>query len=181
MHFKENREEIVRRVCFALLIVFTGILQNTTGLFPRFFGVSPMLLIPLTVCVAMFENDMGGMLMGLFAGVVWDFYGTHADGFYSIILISAGYACSFLIARYMRNNFVTAMVFTFVASFVCVTLYWLLFVLPLGADGAVSLFMRKYLVTLIYTVAVSPLYYYFVRMVALRFRKEEKEASDERL
>lgn len=181
MHFKENKEEIKKRTVFVLLILFTAILQNTNGFFPKIHNASAMLLIPLTVCIAMFENDMGGMFMGLFAGVVWDFYSIHVDGFYGVILVSVGYACAFLIARYMRNNFVTAIVFTAIASLVCVTLYWLCFILPLGISGAGSLYVKHYLLCAGYTVLLTPLYYYFVRMIALKFRKEEKEAADERL
>lgn len=173
MRFKENKEEIEKRTVFTLLIIFTAILQNTNGLFPKIYNVPAMLLIPLTVCIAMFENDMGGMIFGLTAGIIWDFYGTHADGFYAVILTSAGYACSFLIARYMRNNFVTAAAFTAAISFVTVTFYWLIFILPSGTAGAGAIYLKFYLVSAFYSTLLSPLYYFFVRMTALRFRKEE--------
>lgn len=180
MRFRENKEEIIRRAVFALLILFTGMLQNTRGLFPTFFGAAPLLLIPLTVSIAMFENDMGGLFMGLISGVVWDFCSVRADGFYPIILVITGYACSFLIARYMRNNFVTAIVYTLISSFICVTLYWLIFVLPLGTQGAGRLYAKLYLVSAVYTTVLSPLYYFFVRFLALKFRKEETQAEDEK-
>ena len=44
-----------------------------------------------------------------------------------------------------------------------------------------ALYVRRYLLCAGYTVLLTPLYYYFVRMIALKFRKEEKEAADERL
>lgn len=173
MHFKENKEEIKKRTVFALLIVFTAILQNTNGLFPKILNTPAMLLIPLTVCVSMFENDMGGMIFGLFAGIIWDFYGAHFDGFYAVILTSAGYACSFLIARYMRNNFVTALVFTGTISLVTATFYFVIFILPSGIAGAGNLYVKRYLAGALYSTLLSPLYYFFVRMIALKFRKEE--------
>lgn len=181
MRFKENKEIIKRRVVFALLIVLTAVLQNTDGLFPKINHAPAMLLVPLTVCIAMFENDVGGMFFGLLSGVIWDFYSVRIDGFYAIILVSAGYACSFLIARYMRNNFVTATVYSLIVSVLCSTLYWLFFILPLGSAGAGSLYASHYLVSALYTIALTPLYYFFVRMIALKFRKEETEATDERL
>lgn len=181
LHFKDNKEEIIRRVIFALLILFTAVLQNTDGLFPKIYNCRAMLLIPLTVCIAMFENDMGGMMFGLIAGVVWDFYGANTDGFYAVILVAAGYACSFLIARYMRNNFVTAVFYSTVVSFLCATLYFLLFVLPAAGAGAGELYLKFYLAGVLYTVALTPLYYFFVRMIAMKFRKEEAQAEDERL
>lgn len=181
MRFKENKEEIKRRAVFALLIVLTAVLQNTKGLFPKIGGTGAMLLIPLTVCIAMFENDVGGMLLGLLSGVIWDFYSVRVDGFYAIILVSAGYACAFLIARYMRNNFVTATVYTFTVSLICSVLYWLFFVLPLGTPGAGKIFTTQYLIGVLYTTALTPLYYFFVRMIAVKFKKEETEPTDEKL
>lgn len=181
MHFRENKELIIKRAVFVVLIVFTAVLQNTKGLFPTLFNVPPMLLIPLTVCIAMFENDMGGMLFGLLSGVVWDVYASRIDGFYAIILVSAGYACSFLLARYLQNNFVTATVFSALVSLVSVTLYWLIFVLAMGSGGAGILYAKYYLVSAAYTTALTPLYYFFVRMLAMRFKKEVAPAAEERL
>lgn len=181
LHFKDNKEEIKRRTAFAVLIVFTAVLQNTGGLFPKIFGAGAMLLVPLTVCIAMFENDVGGMMFGLLSGVIWDFYSPYTDGFYAIILIAAGYAGSFLIARYMRNNVVTATVYCAVASFLCATLYFLIFILSKSGEGAGRAYLRFYLVSVIYTVLLTPLYYFFVRMIAVKFMKEDTEAEDERL
>lgn len=180
MHFKENKEEIEKRAVFVLLIILTAVFQNTGGLFPRIFGASPMLLVPLTVCIGMFENDMGGMLLGLTAGVIWDFYSANVEGLYGIMLLTAGYAAAFLIARYMRNNVVTACVYSFITSFLCATLYFLFYVLPCGTKGAGEAYLKFYLVSVLYTLILTPVYYFFVRAVAVAFRKEEAQAAEER-
>ncbi len=177
MHFAENKEEYKRRAIFALLIVFTAILQNTNGLFPKIGNASAMLLIPLVVSIAMFERDVAGMLFGLFAGFVWDFYSAHVDGYYIIFLTCVGYACSYLISRYMRNNIVTAMVYSLVFSFLCVTLYWLFFIVFNSVSGVWTLYGRIYLTSAVYTVALTPLYYYFIRAIALRFKKTQAQQA----
>ncbi|MGN0463541.1 MAG: rod shape-determining protein MreD [Acutalibacteraceae bacterium] len=177
MHFAENKEDYKRGIIFVLLILFTAILQNTNGLFPRIGNASAMLLLPLVISIAMFERDLAGMLFGLFAGFVWDFYSAHIDGYYIIFLTCAGYACSYLISRYMRNNIVTAMVYSSVLSLLCVTLYWLLFVVFNSVEGAWLLYYRVYLVSAAYTVALTPLYYYFVRAIALKFRKVREQQA----
>ena len=177
MHFAENKEEYKRRAIFALLIVFTAILQNTNGLFPKIGNASAMLLIPLVVSIAMFERDVAGMLFGLFAGFVWDFYSAHVDGYYIIFLTCVGYACSYLISRYMRNNIVTAMVYSLVFSFLCVTLYWLFFIVFNSVSGVWTLYDRIYLTSAVYTVALTPLYYYFIRAIALRFKKTQAQQA----
>ncbi len=177
MRFAENKEDYKRRTVFVLLTLFTAILQNTNGLFPKIGNASAMLLIPLVISIAMFERDVAGMMFGLFAGFVWDFYSAHVDGYYIIFLACVGYACSYLISRYMRNNIVTAIVYSLVFSLLCVTLYWLFFVVFNSVDGAFTLYYRVYLISAAYTVALTPLYYYFVRAIALRFRKQTGESQ----
>lgn len=172
MRFKENIEEYKRKGIFVLLIIFTAILQNTHGLFPKIYNASAMLIIPLVICIAMFENEITGMALGLTAGLLWDFYSARMDGFYAVLLTLAGFFCSYLIRRYMRNNIVTAVVFVGVCSFACVFSYWLFFVLIGGTDGAGILLLKKYLPSALYTLILTPIYYCFVRMLSLRFREE---------
>ena len=177
MHFKENKEEYKKKGIFILLILFTAFLQNTGGLFPKIYHSSAMLLIPLTVCIAMFESDMGGMMFGLFAGLVWDFYSAHLDGYYAVVLCVTGYICSFLLARYMRNNVITAFVFVIFFSFLTASLYFVLFVLTTGIEGAQILYVKIYLPSVLYTVLLTPLYYWFVRMIALNHKRKIQQAE----
>lgn len=132
-----------------------------------------MLLIPLVISIAMFERDVAGMMFGLFAGFAWDFYSAHVDGYYAIFLACTGYACSYLISRYMRNNIVTALVYSSFFSFLCASLYWLLFSVRGGGSGVGTLYLRVYLVSVLYTVVLTPLYYYFIRAIALKFKKPQ--------
>ncbi len=174
MHFKENREEYIKRAIYILLTVFTAILQNTDGLFPKIQNVPAMLLIPLVICISVFEKPVTGMLFGLLAGFCWDFYSGVFDGFYIILLTLAGYVCSMLINRYMRNNIVTATVFSLGISLFCSLLYWLLFILIPGTVGAALLVTKIYLPSALYTVALTPLYYYFIKMIWQKYQKEEQ-------
>lgn len=173
LHFRENREEYIKRAIFVLLTIFTAVLQNTDGLFPRIKNVSPMLLVPLVICISLFEKPITGMLFGLLAGFCWDFYSSVFDGFYIILLMLSGYACSMLINRYMRNNIVTALVFSIVLSLSVSSLYWLLFVFLSGTPGAGLLFARIYLPGAAYTVLLTPLYYFFIKMIREKYEKEE--------
>lgn len=172
MHFKENIEEYKRNGIFLLLIIFTAILQNTNGLFPKIYNASAMLIIPLVVCISMFEREMTGMALGLTAGMIWDFYSARMDGFYSVLLTLAGFFCSYLIRRYMRNNIVTAVVYTGICSFFCVMAYWVFFILIGDTQGAGMLLVNKYLPSALYTLVLTPIYYYFVKMISFKYRKE---------
>ena len=60
----------VRRTVFVLLILAVHILQNTRGLFPEIFGVKANLLIPLVICIGMFEREIAGAVLGMLAGIL---------------------------------------------------------------------------------------------------------------
>lgn len=171
MRFRENKEEYKRNGIFLLLIILTAILQNTNGLFPQIYNASAMLMIPLLICISMFEREVTSMVLGLVSGLIWDFYSTRMDGFYSVLLVLTCFFCSYLIRRYMRNNIVTAFVYTGICSIVCVVAYWIFFALAGGAQGAGMLIFSKYLPSALYTLVFTPVYYYFIKMISLKYRK----------
>ena len=159
---KDNRPTYIRRGILALLILLTAMFQNTRGAFPTFFGAHAILLIPLVVIIAMFERGFAGMFFGLFAGILCDICTGGADGFYAIIFTVTGFLCGTFITYFMRNNIVTAFVLGASASFICCTLYWLFFVLMRSVDGSGYVYIRYYMVSVLYTTAFVPLYYLIV-------------------
>lgn len=124
-----------------------------------------MLLIPLTVCTAMFESDMGGLFFGLAAGLSWDVCCTVGDGFYPLLFVAAGYLTSYCTSRYLRNHFVTATVLSLLFSASCAGLYKLIFVVPADPHGGFSLFLGRYIISILYTTALTPVYYCIVKLI----------------
>lgn len=177
MHFKENKTEYKRKGIFALLIVFTTILQNTNGLFPEIYNTSAMLIIPLVISISMFEKETDSMFLGLIAGLCWDFYSARADGFYTVLLTVAAFLISYLMKRYMRNNIVTAMVYCVICSVFISILYWFFFVFLGGTGQTAILLLTKYLPSVVYTAVLTPLYYFFIRMIYLRYCIDEESAD----
>lgn len=71
----EKKRLIIRRVIFAVLLIFCAVIQNTPGLLPEPFGAHQLAVTVMVVCIAMFERETAGMLLGLLAGVVLDVTG----------------------------------------------------------------------------------------------------------
>ena len=86
----------VRRTVFVLLILAVHILQNTRGLFPEIFGVKANLLIPLVICIGMFEREIAGAVLGMLAGILWDSVSPMGDGYNALLLMLAGAAADLL-------------------------------------------------------------------------------------
>ena len=65
-----KKDNIKRRILLAVILVVTFLLQTTSGFFPAPFGIHACLLIPATVCIAMFEREFAGLFFGLAAGMM---------------------------------------------------------------------------------------------------------------
>lgn len=167
----QRKNIIIRRICLALILLLLSVLQNTDGFFPQIFGVRALLLIPCVVCVAMYERDIWGMILGLFAGALWDIFASGAS-FNALFLLAAGFICGTLINTIMRNNIVTATLLSFISSLFYNIVYWAFnYALP-KMDSSVYLLLRYYLPSVLYTTVLVPVIFLAIRAVVKRFSEE---------
>lgn len=172
MTLESSRKKLIfRRICLALILLLISVLQNTDGFFPQFFGVRALLLIPAVVCIAMFERDFFGMLLGLFAGALWDINASGAS-FNALFLLTVGFLCGTLINTIMRNNVVTAFILSTVSATVYNIGYWLFHYVLGGLDKAAFMLLRYYLPSIAYTVVLVPLIFIIIRTVEKKFSEE---------
>ncbi len=167
----QRKKLILRRICLALILLLISVIQNTDGFFPQFFGVRALLLIPAVVCIGMFERDFHGMLLGLFAGALWDITASGAS-FNALFLMTVGFLCGTLINTIMRNNVVTAAILTAASSIIYNVGYWMVHYLFSGLDSSVYMLIRYYLPSVIYTVCFIPVIFIIIRSVEKRFSEE---------
>lgn len=120
-----RKDSIKRRIWLALIVLVTFLLQTTKGFFFAPFGIHARLLIPATVCVAMFEREFSGLFYGLAAGMMLEAVSPDSVCFNSVMFTLIGFTTGILITYLMRNNLVSALIFTFVFTLVYDTLYCL--------------------------------------------------------
>ncbi len=130
-----------------------------------------MLLIPAVICIAMFERDIAGMFFGLFAGALWDMHASGAS-FNALFLLTVGFICGTLINTIMRNNIITALLLTAIFVPVYEVGYWFFHYVTVGLDMAGFMFLRYYLPGIVYTVALLPLMFIFIRAIEKIFVEE---------
>ncbi len=160
---KKKKALYIRRAVFVLGILVAAMLQNTPHLFPAPWGFRAFLLLPLTICVAMFETDFVATLMGVLAGVLWDFTTAAGDGYNALILTLLAAATSLLISYLMRNNLSTALLLGGVATALYGILHWFFFVICGGADGGFVTLFTFYLPSMIFTFIFMPIFYILMR------------------
>lgn len=167
----QRKKLIIRRICLALILLLISVIQNTDGFFPQIFGVRALLLIPAVVCISMFERDLCGMALGLFAGALWDITASGAS-FNALFLTAVGFLCGTLINTIMRNNVVTALILSTLSAIIYNIAYWLFHYVFAGLDSAAYMLLRYYLPGIAYTVVFVPLIFIIVRSVEKKFIEE---------
>ncbi len=165
MKFADNKNLYIRRALFALMIVIAAAFQHTGGAVPAIGSAKALVLIPLTVCIAMFEKSMGGLSFGVLAGVLWDFATVRGDGFYAVVMALVGYAAGALTVYVLRNNIFSAVILSGAASLFVTAVYWFVFIFLKGYEGAWDILTSFYLPSAVYSVAFTAVYYYAVRFI----------------
>lgn len=160
---KKKKALYIRRGVFILGIIVVAMIQNTAHLFPSPWGFRAFLLLPLVVCIAMFEKDLVATLMGVLAGSLWDITTATGDGYNALILTTFAAATSLLISYLMRNNLSTAMLLGGVATLLYGIFHWFFFVVCTGADGGFVTLFTFYLPSMIYTFIFMPIFYIILR------------------
>ena len=82
-------DRYLKWTAYGLLILLVTLLQATKGLIPPVFGVRPLLVVPLTVCIAMFTGPVGGAAAGIACGILWDLYAARLLGFNATMTATA--------------------------------------------------------------------------------------------
>ena len=165
MNFTPSKEIGIRRGLFVLLAVLTAIFQHTPGFRLTVGSLSPMLLVPLVICVAMYERSLTGLFMGLLSGLLWDFATSGADGMFTLMLSVIGFGIGVLITLYLRNRLVTAVFLSFVSSLAVSVAYWMLTVLRKGYDGTWEILFTHFIPLAVYSALFVFVYYYLVGFI----------------
>ena len=154
---KQNR---LRYALHAISLLILFLMQGTRGLTVEIFGVAPLLLIPFSVCIGMFEHEVAGASFGFAAGLLWDVNAGGWPGFNAIMLMIFGWLCGWLITNLIRNNFLSAFLLTGGSLAVYSVLHWLFFYCLAGYDNAAYAFWHFDAVQAVYSLlCVIPMYF----------------------
>lgn len=165
-----SKKLIARRALLAVFVIITFVFQNTGGLFPEPFGIRALLLIPLTVCISMFEREFAGIFYGLLSGVLLDAFSAQSTVFNSLMFTVFGFAAGSLITYLMRNNLLCATILTAAAALFYNILSFIVYSAFDSLDSPVVTFLRYYLASAFFTVLMTPVYYFIVRVISKQLK-----------
>ena len=168
---------IGRQVCYALALIGCYLMQTTPG-FATFFGVKPIFLLPLAICIAAREGVFPGALWGAAAGLLWDIASGRTGGFFAIQLMAVCFGVAALVALYLRGSAVNLLLLCTGAALALVGNDLLFHYLLHGYTGVGALFLRRQLPTILLTALVSLPLRWLVEKIAGHFDRALDEFGE---
>lgn len=153
--------------------VISALLQHTPFFRLDIGSLSPMLLVPFVVCVAMYERSIPGLIYGFIAGALWDFASTGADGMFTLMLSTIGFGLGIIITFYIRNRLISAVALSFISCTAVSVAYWLIFVFRKDLDGMWGVLFTHFLPLAVYSALFVFVYYYLIGFIIKATGKTE--------
>ncbi len=162
-----------RYFAYALEILIFYVLQGTPNLIPEFFGSKPLVLIPIAVSAAAWENKIPALVIGAVCGLLTDIGSGGSVGFFAITLTLLCYAEAHIFENYLVPSFLTVTIVCFAAALLEIGIYFLLFRLPSGGDWG-YLFVHHYISRIVYTFVLIIPFYFLNKLLYLSFSSQKR-------
>ncbi|MDR0947694.1 MAG: hypothetical protein LBM87_08150 [Ruminococcus sp.] len=151
---KERIRTIIRRIIYLLCLFLSANIMWTLG------GVMPLLMIPLTVSVAVFEPAMISAGFACLAGLLLDTVTGSLFGFHGILLLWTGLITSLLFTLFLRRHFLNVFFINAAAAAIICLLRYLFFSSIWGYDPNGLIFKNFYIPMFFLTsLFLVPIYY----------------------
>lgn len=148
---------------FLLIIVYS--LQTTPRLF-EIFSVKPILLLPLVVCVCMYEGVMCSTVYAMIAGFLWDISSDKLFGFNAVILLCCGMLISLVCIFYLRTKLVNSLGFCLITALLQGFLDFIFYYAIWDYSNVSIVFVQYILPSIAYTIILTPIFYFIIRTIS---------------
>ncbi len=169
---KQTKILLKRRLLIAAVIILCALLQLTEGYFPSLFGIHVFLLVPLCVCIAIFEGERWGAAFGIFAGALWDLSHGGGDGYNALLLFLICAVAGVLVRYLMQKNLVTSLVLSAAACLLYSILYVMFFISAQGIERPAYLFVRYYFPGAAFSFLLTFIFYFVIKNISKKYTVE---------
>ena len=161
-------EKIIKYVLLCLCVFVLYILQGTPG-FLSIWGVKPVFLIPFCINLAALEEENYKLIVYVIAGLLMELSAGRIIGYYTIPIIIACTACSFIVKVLIKPNYRNTVSMAFISTFVILLLdFFFAYIMP-GYKGTFIVFFKTVLLASCYSMAFSVLYYKVITAIQNKF------------
>ncbi len=158
---KEKRNGIIRWFIYYLMIAAVYIYMTTVSLPLK----TPLLLIPVSLCIAMYEEPFNSALTGLVAGMLLDSAEGTLIGFSGIILMWCCLFTSLLFAVIMKKHFINILLITAGVTFIQGLLRYLFYFSIWDYNEGFNIFYHEFLPVIAMTNVFTALFYYLIKFL----------------
>lgn len=158
---------------YGLVILLASILQSLPNFLPVIGCARPTLIIPIVVCIAMFEGPVGGAAAGVAGGILWDIFSDRLLGFNALLLLIICCACGLMSQLLIRNNLISSMLMAAAALFAHGLIDWFIYDLMLENDQPLNTLLWYTAPGFVYSLLLTPPLYFAVYFVARLLRNRE--------
>ena len=163
----KTSKAVIKWGIYSVLLLLFYCIQTAPSLL-TIHHIKPVLLIPLAVCIALFEGEIGSAVFGLVTGFLWDFASGKVFGFYGMVLMICCLLTALLSMYLVRVNVVNALLTVGAVSLIC-SIWNFLFYYLIWGFSSVWLSLGQLLLSSIYTVVFAAPLFYLVRLIATKF------------
>lgn len=161
-------EKIIKYVLLCLCAFVLYILQGTPG-FLSIWGVRPVFLIPFCINLAALEEENYKLAVYVVAGLLMELSAGRIIGYYTIPIILACTACSFVVRILIKPNYRNTVAMAFVSTFTILLLDFFFSYILQGYKGIFIIFVKTVLLSSCYSMAFSVLYYKIIAAIQKKF------------
>lgn len=165
---KEKRNTVIRWILYILLTVISYIYMTTAPqklLMIR----TPLFVIPIAMCVAMFEEPFDSAIMGCAAGLLLDTAQGTLIGLSGIIMLWCCLGTSLLFHFFMRRHIINIIALNAAAVIAQGIIHYFFYYAIWEYDSAGKIFSREFLPVMIGTIIAVIPFFFIIRFLSRRF------------
>ncbi len=162
---KEKRNTVIRWIIYGLMLVVSYIFMTTAPLRLR----TPLFVIPIAMCISMFEEPFDSAVTGCVAGLLLDTAQGTLIGLSGIILLWCCLISSLLFHFFMRRHIFNIIMLNAAAVLGQGLIHYFFYYAIWEYDLSGKIFTNEFIPVMIYTeIAVIP-FFFIVRFLVKKF------------
>lgn len=166
-----NWRKLCKYTAYTVEILLAFIIQSTPYCLPEIFGEKALLLLPLAVSIAVLEEEIPAMIFGLICGLLADSAFNGTIGFFSIFFVVLCYISGRFMTDYIKMNLLSVMLLALGSIVLVFGFHFLLYYVLEGYGHIFHFFVEHYLIRMIYTLAVMPVFYGLNKRISTKFQR----------
>jgi len=149
----------MKKIKLSVIVILAYIFQ--TVIIPDFNigGVAPNLSLVLVCSIAFLFGSQTGAIVGFFSGLLMDFNQGHTIGLYAFLFMYIGLILGQSNKRFFKDNYIVAIAFTGIATFICETLIYIFGAFAYSQEFNFGDFITNVLLSVLVNIITSIIVY----------------------